>query len=118
MYRQSAVIPYRFNGQGKLRLLLITSRKRKRWIIPKGVIEPDLSSRKSAAKEALEEAGILGSVSDDMLGTYEYAKWGGVCHVEVFGMRVERILEEWMRWIGSAGGVLPGMRLRMLRRGI
>ncbi len=35
MYRQSAVIPRR-DGTGGPELLLITSRKKKRWVLPKG----------------------------------------------------------------------------------
>src|SRR5210317_1534724 len=49
--RQSGVIPYRVR-KGNLEILLITSRRERRWIIPKGIIEPDYSARNSAAKEA------------------------------------------------------------------
>ncbi len=41
-YNQSAVIPFRFR-RDKLEVLLITSRRRKRWIIPKGIVEQDLT---------------------------------------------------------------------------
>ena len=37
---QSGVIPYRIQ-EGKIEILLITSLKKKRWIIPKGIIESD-----------------------------------------------------------------------------
>ena len=40
-YTQSAVIPYR-ERNGAIEVLMITSRKRKRWVIPKGVREPEL----------------------------------------------------------------------------
>jgi len=93
-YRQSAVIPLRHGASG-LELLMITSRKRRRWIVPKGVVEPDLSPAVSAAKEADEEAGIRGRVLPDPLGTYEYEKWGGTCVVEVYAMMVEQVLEHW-----------------------
>ncbi len=93
-YRQSGVIPYRFHD-ARLEILLITSLKRKRWIIPKGIVEPDLTPAQSAAQEAEEEAGISGEVSAEPLGTYKYAKWGGTCHVEVFSMRVTSVLEQW-----------------------
>lgn len=93
-YRQSAVIPYRFR-QGELELLLITSRNQKRWIIPKGIVEPDLSPAASAEKEALEEAGVEGTVSTQPIGSYRYDKWGGTCDVEVFVLEVERVHDEW-----------------------
>jgi phosphohistidine phosphatase len=67
MYRQSAVIPYR-RGPSGLEVLLVTSRKGTRWVLPKGVVEPDLSPAASAAKEALEEAGVRGPIDDEPLG--------------------------------------------------
>jgi phosphohistidine phosphatase len=93
-YTQSAVIPFRLE-QGEFRILLISSRRKRRWVIPKGVKEPGLSAPESAAKEALEEAGIEGRVQDRPVGRYHYEKWGGVCHVEVYPMAVERVLERW-----------------------
>ncbi len=93
-YNQSAVIPFREQGEN-MEVLMITSRKRKRWVLPKGVKEPDLSPQDSAAKEALEEAGIEGLVSEAPIGSYEYDKWGGTCTVEVFTMDVQKVLDEW-----------------------
>ena len=55
-YIQSGVLPYRVEG-GVMRVLLITSQGGRRWVIPKGIVEPGLSAVVSAAKEALEEAG-------------------------------------------------------------
>lgn len=93
-YTQSAVIPYRERSEG-LEVFMITSRKRKRWVLPKGVKEPELSPQDSAAKEALEEAGIQGAVSATAIGSYQYEKWGGTCTVEVFAMHVQKVLDEW-----------------------
>lgn len=93
-YHQSAVIPYRI-VEGKIQVLMITSRRKKRWVIPKGIIEPDLSAADSAAKEAFEEAGLEGQVSTSSIGTYEYEKWGNICRVQVFTMRVEKMWDEW-----------------------
>ena len=93
-YRQSSVLPFRVSGGG-MEILLITSVRKKRWIIPKGIVEPNLSPAASAAKEALEEAGCEGEVLPVRIGRYTYRKWGGVCRVEVFPMRVERLLDTW-----------------------
>lgn len=93
-YKQSAVIPYR-KRNGKIEILLITSRNKKRWIIPKGIIEPDLSAQKSAAKEAMEEAGVTGKVEKQIIATYKYKKWDGVCEVQVYAMPVKEILNDW-----------------------
>jgi phosphohistidine phosphatase len=95
-YTQSAVLPYRLLD-GKLQIMLIASRKATRWVIPKGVKEPELSLRDSADKEALEEAGIRGKLDDQPIGDYNYKKWGGVCNVVVFPMAVRESVpeEEW-----------------------
>lgn len=50
-YRQSGVIPYRWQ-QEELQVLLITNRRNRRWVIPKGIVEPELSPAASAVKEA------------------------------------------------------------------
>ncbi len=93
-FQQSAVLPYR-RDRGYLEILLVTSRRKKRWVLPKGVREPDLDAATSAAKEALEEAGIEGEISTDAIGTYRYEKWGGVCTVEVFSMAVHISHDVW-----------------------
>ncbi|MDJ0951152.1 MAG: histidine phosphatase family protein [Alphaproteobacteria bacterium] len=94
VYRQSAVLPYR-QGPDGLEVLLITSRKGRRWVLPKGIIEPGLTAPQSAAKEAREEAGVAGSVGPQSLGRYWYKKWGGTCGVEVFPMEVREEAAVW-----------------------
>lgn len=102
--QQSAVIPFR-RRKGQLEVLLITSRRSKRWVIPKGDKETELSPRESAAREALEEAGIEGMVSGESVGSYAYEKGGDLCRVRVFAMAVEVIHECWQeshrrrRWL-------------------
>ena len=93
-YNQSAVIPFRFE-QDKLNVMLITSRNRKRWIIPKGIIEREFSPAESAQREAFEEAGLQGRVSRKSIGTYRYRKWGATCKVQVFLLKIEQVLDEW-----------------------
>lgn len=92
--RQSAVIPYRWQGE-RLRVLLVTSRRSRDWIVPKGLVEPDMTEHDSAAKEAHEEAGVIGDVGTEAVGSFEYEKWGGVCVVRVFDMEVRRELSDW-----------------------
>ena len=93
-YEQSGVVPYRA-ADGRIEVLLITSLRKGNWIIPKGIIEDDHSAEESAVKEALEEAGVEGQVIGGELGRYEVSKWGGVCRVRVFAMRVEEQLDDW-----------------------
>ncbi len=94
-FRQSSVLPFRIGKKG-LEILMITSMKRKRWIIPKGIVEPDMTPAASAAKEALEEAGVEGDVLDQSIGSYHYKKWGGLCRCDVFPMRVTKIHDTWL----------------------
>lgn len=93
-YEQSAAIPFRWRGD-TIEVLLITTTKSKRWIFPKGIIEPELSPAESAAQEAFEEAGVKGKVYPDALGEYQYEKWGGVCRVEVFPLEVREEFDTW-----------------------
>ncbi len=99
-YQQSAVIPYRLTSQtgeasASVEILLITSRKRKRWVIPKGIVELDMSPLESALKEAYEEAGVRGRAEDAVFGVYVYKKWQGMCRVEVFLLEVTDVLPVW-----------------------
>ena len=96
--QQSAVLPYRFR-KDRLELLLVTSTGTKRWILPKGHIEPGLSARESAEFEALEEAGVVGTTGPRSIGTYQYQKrpekGGERCRVRVFAMAVTRVLKSY-----------------------
>jgi len=94
LFRQSGVVPFR-RQDAKIEVLLITSRRKKRWILPKGVVEKRMSPSASAAEEAWEEAGVKGSVSEVAIGSYDYQKWGGTCTVEIFPMEVLEFLDEW-----------------------
>lgn len=91
---QSAVLPYRHEGP-HLQVLLITSRNTGRWIVPKGKVEPNMTPWASAAKEALEEAGLLGVVGREQVCEFSYEKWETTFRVAVFPMRVAECLETW-----------------------
>ena len=71
---QYAALPWRRGDDGALEVLLITSRESRRWVIPKGWPIKGLNSKKSAAREAFEEAGVLGAVGKKKLGDYHYDK--------------------------------------------
>jgi 8-oxo-dGTP pyrophosphatase MutT (NUDIX family) len=74
MIRQVATLPYRVDETGVISVLLITSRRTRRWVIPKGNRIPGLSLHKAAAQEAFEEAGVTGVASAKSLGKYRYDK--------------------------------------------
>lgn len=72
--RQVAALPYRFDGAGRIEVMLITSRGKQRWIPPKGNLIDGLAPHEAAAREAFEEAGVIGRVSAIPLGRYASTK--------------------------------------------
>ena len=60
-YNQTGVIPLK-KENGVLKICLITSRKKKKWIFPKGIQEPGKTFVQIAEQEAFEEAGLKGKV--------------------------------------------------------
>jgi 8-oxo-dGTP pyrophosphatase MutT (NUDIX family) len=80
--------------------VLVTSRETKRWVVPKGWIEPQEPPHRSAAREAFEEAGLEGEADPEPLGLYAYPKRlprGVVVLTEVLAYRfhVTRMLTDW-----------------------
>jgi 8-oxo-dGTP pyrophosphatase MutT (NUDIX family) len=100
-HHQYAALPVRFTGEGKVRVLLLTSRDTRRWVIPKGWPMRKLSPWAAAAREAYEEAGLEGTIENEKpIGHYHYDKGGDDgsktrVRVEVFLLRVSRQLEAW-----------------------
>jgi len=70
---QIAALPCRVRN-GELQVCLITSRRTRRWIIPKGWPEPDLSHSDTAKLEAWEEAGLEGKVVPETFASYKATK--------------------------------------------
>lgn len=87
---QSGVLPIAGD-----KIVLITARGSGRWIIPKGYIEKGMSPAESAAKEAWEEAGIIGRVRHEEIGTYSYRRPSGIFSVRIYPLEVESLLEQW-----------------------
>lgn len=62
-------------GEGSAQeVLLVTSRGRKRWILPKGWPMAGHDLPGSAVQEAWEEAGVRGKADPVAIGSYHYAK--------------------------------------------
>lgn len=93
-FDQSGVIPYR-RRNGRLEILLVTSIKKKNWIVPKGFIEYHLSPFQSAKKEAFEEAGVRGSNSTRILGSYTVKKKGSELQTKIYSMKVNRVFKDY-----------------------
>ena len=71
--QQVAALPFVVTGNG-IEILLVTSRRRGRWMLPRGWPMKGMSLPQSAAQEALEEAGVTGVVHSDPVATYSYSK--------------------------------------------
>jgi len=112
---QVAALPYRVT-ETRLEVLLVTSRRTRRWIVPKGWPAQGLSPAANAAREALEEAGISGEIGDSSLGVFHYFKEmkhgvGVPCRVELFPLKVTRQRKTWaekgvrdVKWFSVAEG--------------
>src|SRR3546814_1015586 len=72
--RQIAALPYATGPDGSMRILLITSRDTRRWVIPKGNRIKGMAGHRAAELEAYEEAGIHGIACPAPLGRYRYDK--------------------------------------------
>lgn len=76
----------------RLEILLVTSLRTRRWILPKGWPQDGMSLAQSAAIEALEEAGVIGDIAAEPIGRYHYLKEKNgsalPCAVDVFSLFV------------------------------
>ena len=116
LLRQAAVIPVS-DGQ----VCVVTSRSGKRWVVPKGCLEPGKTAGEIALQEAWEEAGLVGLLQPEPVGSYVYEKAGCTCHVTVFRMQVTDAAADWPErglrtrcWLPLAQALLrvddPGLR--------
>ncbi len=84
---------------GKLQVLLITTRRTRRWVVPKGWPIEGATPAQAAATEAYEEAGVEGEVRDQCLGIFAYTKeMDGddlPCVVAVFPLKVRTVHKVW-----------------------
>lgn len=95
---QFAALVYRIKND-KIQVLLVTSRARGRWIIPKGWPMLGETPADAAATEAWEEAGVVGKPSDQCLGVYSYYKDRGAsrklpCLVMVYPMKAKKLVTD------------------------
>ncbi len=91
---QAGALATRTTAQG-LEIALVTSKRGTHWVIPKGHWEPPEALTETARREALEEAGLKGTVAPQPLGSYRYQKRGQSYQVYVYHLRVEETLSSW-----------------------
>ncbi|RMG12501.1 MAG: NUDIX domain-containing protein [Planctomycetota bacterium] len=91
---QAGAVPYR-DGPFGHEVLLVTTRGKGGWGIPKGGVKKGHSLEQTARLETLEEAGVLGPLDPVPLGSYVHPKKGSRREVVVYALRVERVLDRW-----------------------
>ena len=124
---QVAALPYRVTEAG-VEILLITSRRTHRWIVPKGWAEKGSTPSADAAREAKEEAGVSGEIAQEALGAFHYVKemkhgLGVPCRVSLYPLKVTRQHRSWSekaaretKWhsIGEAAALVSEPELKRL----
>jgi 8-oxo-dGTP pyrophosphatase MutT (NUDIX family) len=97
---QYAALPYRRRADDRTQVMLVTTRVSGRWVIPKGWPKKRKKPCATAASEAREEAGVVGVIGRNSIGSYSYKKRlksGAIvaCEVRVFPLKVKRQQKRW-----------------------
>ena len=109
--RQVGALPFRHGRDGQTKILLVTSRESRRWVIPKGWPMKGRKPFQAAAREAYEEAGLRGAVGKRPIGHYLYQKRlknldAVLCQVKVFPLEGAQAAQALSR--GSTSGSCAG----------
>lgn len=123
---QVAALPFRIKHD-EIEYLVITSRRRKRLIVPKGWPMPGKDNAVAAAIEADEEAGVRGRIASIPFGSFDYAKSFDdqiiTVSASVYPLRVKKVKSSWKeqgerkrKWItaADAASMLDDEELRTL----
>ncbi len=129
--RQVAALPVRKTQDGSLEVLLVTSRDTGRWVLPKGWPSRRLKDKDAAAREAKQEAGVVGKISSKPIGNYRYRKIEGqtsrLVEVSVYILKVQKEKKRWReqaererRWfpVAVAARSVRERKLRLLLKGL
>ncbi|QSH42028.1 NUDIX hydrolase [Lentisphaerota bacterium ZTH] len=92
---QAGAVPC-FLKNGDIFFILVTARNSARnWIFPKGFIDPGHDLRSTARLECYEEAGLLGELLNQKIGSFKYTKYNKIYRVTFLPMLVTSILDKW-----------------------
>lgn len=91
---QVGVIPFRHVYE-QPEFCLVSGRKSKRWLFPKGHLSPGLGAEESALAEALEEAGVRGRLLETALTPVIFEKSGKWIHLTMWLLEVESLQMHW-----------------------
>ena len=118
MLLEAGVLAYRRQKHGELQILLVSKKRSKKWGIPKGRAEPQMSFSEIAANEAFEEAGVISYISANSIGMFRARKQSasGLAHkiidVWVYLFEVTETSRRWpemhkreIRWVSCQAAV-------------
>lgn len=88
---QLGIVPFTYIDR-RLHLLLVTSSSGNRWIFPKGRQEPDMTPHEVAVMEAVEEAGVLGTLRQDLRTRCKMADGR---YLQLYAMKISKLLKTW-----------------------
>lgn len=83
----SGVIPFRVDSNCILQVLMVKTKSNVGWAFPKGGVEPGLTKKENAIKEAFEEAGVIGVITEK-LGKYSFTKNNQKQKITMYAMKV------------------------------
>jgi 8-oxo-dGTP pyrophosphatase MutT (NUDIX family) len=97
-FKQFAALPFR-TREDDLEILLITTRKKRRWSVPKGWPIKRTAPHETAVIEAYEEAGVRGEIGEKQIGRFrkrrQRKKQSVLCEVQIFPLEVTHQQNDW-----------------------
>jgi ADP-ribose pyrophosphatase YjhB (NUDIX family) len=95
---EAGALAYRRRKNGEVLILLVGKHRSKKWGIPKGRVNASLSLGETAAKEAFEEAGVIGRISPNSIAMFRAKKGTPTpknIEVWVYLLEVNETLSDW-----------------------
>jgi 8-oxo-dGTP pyrophosphatase MutT (NUDIX family) len=119
-FRQFAALPFRLRDDD-LEILLITTRKKRRWSVPKGWPIKRSTPQQTAATEAYEEAGVHGTMGTALIGQFKKRrvrkKRSVLCEVKIYPLRVQYQRGDWPeKYERSRIWVTPRKAIKLIKK--
>lgn len=99
LLKQVGALPLRKAPSNTIEVLLVSSRDTGRWVIPKGWPSKRMVDSAAAAREAKQEAGVVGKIAKKPVGNYRYRKIEKenirLIEVDVYLLWVKKEKKQW-----------------------
>jgi len=102
--------------------LLITTRKKRRWSVPKGWPIRHNTPQQTAATEAYEEAGVQGAIGKRRIGQFRKRRLKKekpvMCDVQIYPLKVTTQRDDWPeKHERNRIWVAPSKAAKLVRKG-